>query len=233
MQARIRFGIFFVLLGACSDDVDGDDLSSVASIHAAIARGECGSARYDAVLASIQAQTAGVMSPAVYDNPGCDEGYVVDWDASSKLGEYGYGLEDPNQDPASPDGIVVEFPTFALKSPGAGCSGALQAGGFLYERQAARWVLTEEHFADVSQVGAAGSSGAPGPYCFPKPIIFKKVKKGTPATPHIYRTAFTINVLDPARFVTDYPDGQGHGTIFQHGCDRNVICVPGAPTGRF
>jgi hypothetical protein len=239
IHAKIRLVVLVGLLGACSDGADADDGAQTLEPLGSV--GSCSVATRDLRLSPYADQVAGAVSPLAYDNPGCDEGYVVEYDGTTNGVHIGYKLEDPR--PNSTDGIQVQFPHYTTVS-GKTCAGALQAGGYLYEKVGQSWVLREQHLADAFTPAAAGSGGFGGGFggggpgtgggpgrgvaCVFKTMTFTQVKKGTAAAPHVYRTALSVNVLDPNGFVGGaYPDGFGYGPFTQKACDVNNVCACG------
>jgi len=182
----------------------------------------CGTAARDAVLRSTQEQTTGKDSPSVYDNPGCDEGYIVEYDGSVGGVHYGYRSETPRPD--STDGIQVRFAPRDTISPIFTCEGAAIANGFLYKKRAdGTWRFVE------AKVVASRDLASPGlpPVCVFPVMTFASVQKGSAATPHIYRTALTIDILNSRPFGGDLPNGQGYGVIHQQACGANAPCTCG------
>jgi hypothetical protein len=182
----------------------------------------CATAARDAVVRTTQEQTTGVDSPSVYDNPGCNEGYIVEYDGSVGGVHYGYRAETPRAD--STDGIQVRFEPRSTNSPAASCEGAIRAGGYLYEKRATgTWRLAASKFVESRDLG---SPGLP-PTCIFPVITFASVQKGSAETPHIYRTALTMDILNPNPFSANLPDGQGYGVIHQEACDAIQQCTCG------
>jgi hypothetical protein len=71
---------------------------------------DCGTAPRDAVLNSSASQSQGAISPMTFDNPGCDDYYIVEFDGSVNGVHYGYRRETPT---STDQGITLLFPNLA------------------------------------------------------------------------------------------------------------------------
>ncbi len=192
-----------------------DDWEPTAGLEEPINIISCSTAPRDVVLNSTVSQWTGVSSPSSYDNPGCNEGFVVEFDGTVGGVHYGYRLNNPP--PLSSQGIRVDFTTPGPKQL-ATCEGSLKGGAYLYEKTTSgNWQLLSSIFVNPTQLVNHGITTG----CPLEGIVFNQVKKGSAQTPHIYRVAATMDVLDPSQFIGSYPDGQGYGPIFVHACDAN------------
>lgn len=208
-----------VLVAGCGAEAGRDELTGTET--EAIGITACAAATRDAVLTTNNSQATGIDSPQTFDNPGCNEGYVVEYDGVGLNGfHYGYGLENPRA--GSTDGIQVTFTAPPVHSL-ATCEGAIQAGGYIYEKQSdGTWKFLQRQMVGATTLVNFGRTTG----CAIPKITFKNVLKGSLTLPHIYRTALTIDIIDPSQFVPagSYPDGAGYGTIHQEGCDVNNPC---------
>jgi hypothetical protein len=204
----------------CTSAVEGgatEGNEPTGSVAEAINPTSCATASRDVVLNSTVSQVGPFDTPATYDNPGCNEGYIVQYDGTVNGVHYGYRLETPRT--GSTDGIEVLFSLPPLKQLHS-CDGALRGGGYLYERQSnGTWGLVTTIFVDSTTTSNFGIT-----HCAMTPVLFNQVVKGSASTPHIYKVALTLDVLDPSQFAGDYPDGQGYGPLALIGCDVNHPC---------
>jgi len=213
MVARAFVSCILVLsVYGCAVAVDGSEPLGEGS--EAVNPTSCATATRDAVVNSSASQASPVSSPATYDNAGCNEGYIVEYDGTVSGVHYGYRLEDPR--PGTNDGVRLTF-SVPVPKPLHTCDGVLRGGGYLYEKQSnGTWSLVRTAFVDSTTTGGPSST-----FCAMAPILFNEVRKGSATTPHIYRFALTLDVLDPSALVGSYPDGQGYGPFTLRGYDVN------------
>ena len=175
---------------------------------------DCATAPRDAVLNSTASQLAGVRSPATFDNPGCDDYWIVEYDGTVNGVHYGYRADTPT---SSAEGITLSFTGLTPPNPSSYstsiCSDSF-ARAFLYEKQSdGTWqYLSSKLFVGQSQHVA----GHPDQLyaCGFATMRFPEVIKGTAANPHIYRIATTEYVLSrDAAYQAAFPDTKGYGPI--------------------
>jgi hypothetical protein len=200
-----------VFVAGCSGGAELDE--TVGAWDDAISVASCATAPRDVVLNSAASQEAGVTSPSVYDNPGCNEGFIVEFDGTVGGVHYGYRLDDSRGAPYS-DGIRLNFEAPPTQQIGT-CEESVRAGGYLYEKINGTFQLSRSIFVTGQTVADHGITR----YCDLEGIVFNNVKKGTASSPHIYRVAATIDILDSFVFAGNYPDGQGYGRITVNAVD--------------
>jgi hypothetical protein len=175
---------------------------------------DCGTAPRDAVLTGYASQVGGVTSPKTFDNPGCDDYYIVEYDGTVNGVHYGYRAATPT---STAQGITLSFKGLTPPNPSSyspSICGDSFAQAFLYEKQSnGTWqYVTSKLFAGQGS-HVAGSPGQLYSCGFPT-MRFSEVVKGTAAAPHIYRVAATEYVIShDAAYQAAFPDTVGYGPI--------------------
>lgn len=219
MITRLRTVSSFLALAVttagCSDAMTTDE--ALDTVTEAVNPTSCATAARDWNLNASADQAAGKVTPDTYDNPGCNEGYIVEFDGTVNGEHVGYKLADPRPLPFTVDGIRVIFPQL-VPNQISECTDTLRGGGYLYEKLSnGTWQLRETVFAgpySVSDHGITRQCNLPN-------VIFRNVQHGTATNPHIYRVAVTMDVLQPSMFVGSHPDGQGYGPILVRAADAD------------
>jgi hypothetical protein len=177
----------------------------------------CANATRDVVLNSGASQRDGANTPSTYDNAGCDNGYVVEFDGTVNGVHYGYR---PNTPQNADQGITVSFPLLAVTgtTDHTICDGAIGTA-YLYEKQSnGTWqvVWSRNESAEVRDIyGIVFGCQIPTMVFSNPPVV-----KGTASSPHIYRVAVSAVVVSRnADFMRRYPDGVGYGPIHIYGAD--------------
>jgi hypothetical protein len=161
---------------------------------------DCRNATSDRVLNSKSSQVTPVVTYSGYDNPGCDESYVVDYNGTVNGGQpYGYKLNTPR--PGTNDGIRVSFGWFDAATPDQ-CE-FFYARADLYEKVGNNpWAYKtgRVRFPDGWSPDEFG--------CFYlHPVVFADIQRGSEASPRAYRVVVHVD----ADGADHYPDGIGYG----------------------
>src|SRR3954469_15689622 len=119
---------------------------------------DCGTAPRDAVLNSSASQSQGAISPMTFDNQGCDDYYIVEFDGTVNGVHYGYRRETPT---STDQGITLSFPSLTPPNstlyPPTICEDSF-ARAFLYEKQSnGTW-----GYVTSKLVGGLAAGYAPG-----------------------------------------------------------------------
>jgi len=172
----------------------------------------CANATRDVNLNGTLPQIAGVSTPTTYDNPGCSDGYIVEFDGTVNGVHYGYRPQTTRI--GSNDGIHVDFRVFKT-SPGAAndtyCVDHYGGQAILYEKQSDGTWLEKESYVQHSHSNLTFSE------CTIASKIFHNLIKGTASEPHIYRVAVYGHNIVTA------PD-TGWGPVSIYACDVNNPC---------
>lgn len=212
--------IWGALSGACAAPVDATE-ESIESVDEGINTSSCATAARDANLNGSADQHAGANSPFSYDNPGCNEGYIVELDGTVSGVHVGYKLAEPL---FTNDGIQVSFFPPSPNPLGFCQNGMMLGLAYLYEKVNGAWVFRGSVSSEtVTPVFNFGKLVA----CKLVPKYFNVVHHGTASNPHIYRVAATLDILMPELFQggpAAFPDGKGYGNVFIRACDADNTC---------
>jgi len=175
---------------------------------------DCSTATRDDGLNGYATQVAGASSPATFDNPGCDDYYIVEYDGTVSGVHYGYRAATPTN---SSQGLSVDFTGLTPPNPNSQPTSTCEdsyAQGILYEKQSdGTWkYITRKLISGQPQY----ESGLPLRLhaCYFATMRFSQVIKGTAAAPHIYRIAMSTYVISHnAAYQAAYPDTVGYGPI--------------------
>ena len=201
-------------LGCGSAELGGPEVEAAAAEAAEpLTYVDCGTAPRDAVLTGYASQVGGVTSPATFDNPGCDDYYIAEYDGTVNGVHYGYRAATPT---STAQGITLSFTGLTPPNPSSYSTticGDSFAQAFLYEKQTNG---TWQYVSSKLLAGKAMNNGTPGQLyrCYFATMRFSEVIKGTAAAPHIYRVAATEYVIShDAAYQAAFPDTVGFGPI--------------------
>jgi len=217
-------GVLGALSGACTANVEGFEATD--SVTATMSTASCRTAPANVVLNPVADQRAGVDTGPFYDDPGCNEGYVVDFDGTISGVHVGYKLDQPRI--LTSDGIRVDFVSPRLPFEGAApCPfDAIVGHAYLYEKVNGSWQFRMEF--EQTQVTTVFASHLPH-HCEVPSATFTNLRHGTQQEPHIYRVAAGLDLIHPEIFLGGagaYPEGTGYGDVRIRACDATSPCPP-------
>lgn len=190
----------------------------------------CPYATADAVRNASADQATEAFSKATYDNPKCQNMFVVDFDGTINGVHVGYKLATPHAG-APTEGIRIEqtsFPVMRPEVPGYSCGDHISMVARLYEKQSpdGKYVFKESR-GEVAHGDTEGVTHAD--VCALPVITFSDIEHGTADNPHIYRVAVSTMVDDGSglsnkAIFSNYPDDLGIGFTRVRGCDATHYC---------